>query len=363
VRSLTVPAVLVFVAAACGPVGDSSGSAGATPNGTRITRPSTLLMRGGDAPVLLRAVPEAGSFVLPYRGGWRYDGRQGTLAPAAPAAQGVDHPSPNGMLTAIERESLTPAGYSFSKELAIRDRPGGPEHTIYRAPVMFYWLAWSPDGRFIALWEIDQYSGSIDQDGRPLLVVDTASGAKIDLGKTLLFGTTAWKPPHTLAFVSGGFRMLWGDKSLRLWSPEDGVRDVSPLGAAAFAPSWSGDGRTLYFASGPSGQYDPLRIWAGRGPGDRSISVYSVASEKARPLAHEPGYVEEGARASRSGDRLLVLRRQTIEATGLAAIPRTPLEIWLTDSQGARGTPLLRFPDAFGAYGWLADPNDWEWSE
>ena len=55
-----------------------------------------------------------------------------------------------------------------SKELAVRDRPGGPERTIYRAPEMFYWLGWSPDGRFVALWEIEQYSGSVDQDGRPL---------------------------------------------------------------------------------------------------------------------------------------------------------------------------------------------------
>ena len=363
VRSLVAAAVIVCVAAACESVDATGRTAGATPNGIRLTRPSALLMWAGDSPVLLRAVPEAGSFVLPYRGGWRYDGRQGTLVPAVSAAERIERPSPTGTLTAIKRQSLTPGGYAFSKELAVRDRPGGPERTIYRAPEMFYWLGWSPDGRFVALWEIEQYSGSVDQDGRPLVVIDAANGAQVNLGRTLLFGTTAWRSPHTLAFVSGSFRMLWDSKALRLWSPEEGLSDVSPSSAAAFAPVWSADGGSLYFASGPAGQYDPLRIWAGRGPGDRSISVYQIASAKAHALAHEPGYAEEGARPSRNGERLLVLRRKTIEATSISAIPHTSLEIWLTDAQGANGTPLLGFPSAFGAYGWLSDPDDWDWTE
>src|SRR5438309_9475184 len=199
VRSLVAAAVTVCVAAWCESVDASGRTAGATPNGIRLTRPSALLMWGGDSPVLLRAVPEAGSFVLPYRGGWRYDGRQGTLVPAVSAAERIEHPSPTGTLTAIERQSLTPGGYAFSKELAVRDRPGGPERTIYRAPEMFYWLGWSPDGRFVALWEIEQYSGSVDQDGRPLIVIDAANGAQVNLGRTLLFGTTAGRSPHTLA--------------------------------------------------------------------------------------------------------------------------------------------------------------------
>src|SRR5438270_2540126 len=134
VRSLVAAAVIVCVAAAGESVEATSRTAGAPPNGIRLTRPSALRMWAGDSPVLLRAVPEAGSFVLPYRGGWRYDGRQGTLVPAVSAAERIEHPSPTGTLTAIERQSLTPGGYAFSKELAVRDRPGGPERTIYRAP-------------------------------------------------------------------------------------------------------------------------------------------------------------------------------------------------------------------------------------
>src|SRR5205807_9242242 len=166
-------------------------------------------------------------------------------------------------------------------------------------------------------------------------------------------GTWACRDPNKLAFVSVSVRMIRDSTALRLWSPEERLINVSSSLDAAFAPVWSANGGTLYFASGPDGQYDPLRIWAGRGPGDRSISVYQIASGKAHVLAHEPGYAEEGARPTRNGERLLVLRRKTIEATSISAIPHTSLEIWLTDAQGANGTPLLGFPSAFGAYGWF----------
>jgi hypothetical protein len=363
VRWFIALTAIALVAAGCNSGPRSASLPAPTPNGARITRPSGLQMWDGDAPVLLRAVPGAGTFVLPYRGGWRYDGRAGTLVPAPAPAEPLEHPAPAGRLTAIERQSLTPVGYAFSNELAVRDQTGGLVRVIYRAPTMFYWLGWSPDGRFIALWEIDQYSGSIDQDGRPLVIVDVATGARVDLGRTLLFGTTAWKAPHTLAFVRGTFRMLWDNKSLELWSPEDGVRQVSPSSTAGFAPVWSANGGSLYFASGPAGQYIPLPVIAGRGVGDRVISVYQVASGTLLSLAQEPGYVDEGARPSRDGTRLLVLRRKAVEVTDLSTFPGVDLEIWLTDANGAHGTALMRFPKSFGAYGWLPDPTDWEWSE
>ena len=112
-------------------------------------------------------------------------------------------------------------------ELAIRDGAGGPERVVYRAPELFYWSGWSPDGRYVALWEVDFYSGSVDLDGRPLLVIDAATGTRVVLGRTLLYGSTAWVPPHTLAFVAGFGRAIWDNKRLTLWSPETGTRDLT----------------------------------------------------------------------------------------------------------------------------------------
>jgi dipeptidyl aminopeptidase/acylaminoacyl peptidase len=189
------------------------------------------------------------------------------------------------------------------------------------------------------------------------------SGHIVDLGKTLLFGTTAWTPPHTLAFVLGSFRMVWDDKSIDIWSPESGTRDVTTSGASGFAPAWSADGKALYFASGSAGQYDPIPVLAGRRVGDRRITVLDLETGNIHVLPHEPGYVEEAARPSRDGTRLLVLRRKTVEASDLRAIPDAPFEIWLTNRDGAHGTALVRISNAFGAYGWLPDPSEWEWSE
>ena len=325
----------------------------------RLTRPAAPY--GGDPPILLRALPEAGTFVA--RGRWQYDGVHGTLEQAAAIAEPLEHPAPSGTLVAIEHEGRTPGGYAISNELVIRDGAGGPERVVYRAPELFYWSGWSPDGRYIAVWEVDFLSGSVDLDGRPLLVIDAATGTRATLGRTLLDGSTAWAPPHTLAFVAGFGRAIWDDKRLRLWSPEAGTRDLTPEGIASYAPAWSGDGQSLYFASGPAGEYDPLAVFAGRGVGDRRIAVLDIATGARRSLAHAPGYVEEGARPSHDGTRLLVLRRKTVVSTDVRSIPDAPLEVWLTDTDGAHGTALVRITRGFGYSGWDPGPTEWNWSE
>lgn len=214
------------------------------PHPSIVRRPTPI---HGDPPTVLGALADAGTFVF-LSGRYRYDGAGGTVEAVASADPPREHPAPLGALTALERQTRTAGGFWISNELAVRDGAAA-ERVIYRAPEMFYWSGWSPDGRYIALWEVDFFSGSIDLDGRPLLVIDATSGAKVDLGWTLLNGTTAWTGPHTLAFVSGRFRDVFGNKALRLWSPENGVSDVTAPGTAALAPVWSADGRRLYFVT------------------------------------------------------------------------------------------------------------------
>ncbi len=327
-----------------------------------VARPPVWLARA-ITPVALSALPAAGSLVVRFDGTWRYDGRAGTIVRLALAPVLTEHPAPQGSQVAVERLRPTPGGYLIAKELAVREQ--GVERVVYRTPGDgFYWSGWSPDGRYLALWEIGTFSGSIDQDGRPLVVIDARSGDRTDLGKTLLYGTTAWTAPHTLAYVAGSFRMVWATKALRLWAPETGIRDLSGPGVAAFAPVWSADGRSLYFVSGPDGQWDPVQAAAGRGIGNRRANVWDAASGSIRALAHEPGYVEEGVRPSRDGAHLLVLRRRTAVATDLRSIPEVDLEVWLTDADGANGKPLVRFPaSGLNAYGYHTGPSEWDWSE
>ncbi|MDE3192578.1 MAG: PD40 domain-containing protein [Chloroflexota bacterium] len=325
-----------------------------------VPRPSPLA-----DPVVINAVPAAGAIAIAYDGATRtYDGRAGTLGYRPPARAPTEHPAPVGSTVAVERLVPTAPASRFlvAKELAVRD--GGVERVVYRAPGSgFYWSGWSPDGRYVALWEIDQFS-SADLDGRPLVVVDVRTGQRTDLGRTLLNGTTAWTAPHTLAYVAGASRVVWEHKTLRLWTSEHGITDVTPASVAAFAPVWSSDGRRLYFIAGPPGGWDPLSAANGRGVGDRRIDVYDAATGAVRALPHAPGYVEEGVRPSRDGSRLLVLRRRIVHSADLASTRPEDLEVWLTEADGRNGTPLVGFPGyGLGYYGYYTGPSEWTWSE
>lgn len=339
-------------------------SPSASPGNVILTRQAVGIGRSV-APIGITAVPAAGRLVMRLGGTWWYEGRTATVVAFPSASTETEHRSPAGGLIAVERFSPTVPGgtYLIAKELALREQ--GLERVIYRAPTDgFYWSGWFPDGRYVALWEIGTFSGSLDMDGRPLVVIDTQTGQRAELGATLLHGTTAWTAPHTLAFISGAGRMVWDTKTLRLWSPESGTRDITGADVAALAPAWSADGRSLWFVSGPAGKWEPVEAVAGRGVGDRRVSVWDAATGSIRALAHEAGYVEEGVRPSRDGTRLLVLRRQTAVASDIASIPGVHLEVWLTDADGSHGKILVRFPGlGLSAYGYQTGATEWDWSE
>src|SRR5947207_941988 len=86
----------------------------------------------------------------------------------------------------------------------------------------------------------ERHGGATSLDGVALPVIDAATGTRVVPGRTLLYGSTAWTAPHTLAFVAGFGRAIWDDKRLRLWSPETGTRDLTADGIASYAPAWSG---------------------------------------------------------------------------------------------------------------------------
>src|SRR5206468_2826361 len=97
-------------------------SAPAASQAVRLSRPAPY---HGDPPVLLRAVPEAGTFTS-RAGRWRYDGVRGALEQVAAVDEPLEHPAPVGTLVAVERQTRTPGGFAISNALAIRDAAGGP---------------------------------------------------------------------------------------------------------------------------------------------------------------------------------------------------------------------------------------------
>src|SRR5206468_1197205 len=67
--------------------------------------------------------------------------------------------------------------------------PTGTPRRLYEpagATAFLFTVAWSPDGRWLTVWEQPVVSNSWGADGDRLLLVDPTDGRVTDLGKTLL---------------------------------------------------------------------------------------------------------------------------------------------------------------------------------
>jgi hypothetical protein len=282
--------------------------------------------------------------------------------------------SPEGRRVAVLRSK---PGTSFEARahnaLWIIDADGTPRR-IYepKEPNAFlFYLAWSPDGRWLTLWEQPIVSNSVMADGDRLLLVDTADGTVIDLGKTLVArGWLQWSADGRLAFVRGGDRQTWLGKQLVIRSPNGTVRVITDDDHVGLAPAWvSGPGGTLglTWVEAPVGDGNGGVYVAGTGAGAR----YGIASDDLRSPGHRLPFagIVEGLRSSADATVNLVLVRR----------PSSPgrdeygaLELWLMKPPGSGTSTQVRLVTglgdlAFGYYGlqpslfdlvaWSLDPR------
>jgi hypothetical protein len=234
------------------------------------------------------------------------------------------------------------------------------------APYVFrrteYLGAFSPDERYLVMWQVAFVSASADADGRPFVVIDLASGALIELGYTL-YSTYAWQAPHTLAYVSGGGRETWVSKALRIWTPEAGIRDVTTRGEVGLAPTWAPDGR-LWFVTGLEGQYDRSAFFSGRGIGDRSIVALDLVTGIRTHFPRAADYADEGVRISDDGRAVLILRRKLAFVPNRSTTePDSWVELWSTQTDGSGARRLVRLPAnaGFGYYGTFGSLAKMDW--
>jgi len=285
----------------------------------------------------------------------------GTLEQAPAIDEPLEHPAPSGTLVAIEHQGRTPGGYAISSELAIRDGAGGPERVVYRAPELFYWSSWSPmagtsrSGRSTSprLYRPRWPSAGDHRGG--------------DRNKGHAWADTLVRQHGLDTAAHPGLRGRVGtggvdDKRLKSWSSENGS-GADPGGIASYAPAWSGDGRSLYFASGRSGDYQPLAVFAGQGIGNRRIAVAECRDGRATFARTRAWLCRGGCASIPRWHTAPVLRRKTVVATEVRSIAEAPFEVWLTDADGAHGTALVRIPKSFGYSGWDPGPTEWNWSE
>lgn len=259
------------------------------------------------------------------------------------------HWSPDGDKLALERltaDSALPGG-RIPKELVLLDLRGGTVTSLYRAGVRpdatFRFATWSPDSEIVGVWDIP-FASSGDLDGRPLLMIRTADGARWDLGTTLLVRSwLSWSSPHTLAFVEGKGRATIAEKAVRTWSPESGESPVSRAGHVAFSPSFLPGGQALHFVLAPETTYDAQQFAAGLGSGDRQVVRHVLGSDMPTDAAPSTEFAEEAVRVSSDGAWQLVLRRPL-----RSPVPQA--EMWLVSIDGRTQRPLVRLTWAAHAY-------------
>jgi hypothetical protein len=332
-------------------------------------------------PVAVAADPRAGEISGGLLYGWKYDGRTGTLTKDQTVLPG-SRLSPSGRwrlegrnvmsgaiiertdlwlidtATSVERLLYSPPPATWSGA-NIQPNQNIPAYPFQRTEAV---VSWSPDERYLTLMRIDQVSASWDADGRPLLVIDVASGARTELGEALFGYAGAWRAPHTLAFVAGRGRETWLGKTLTVWTPESGTRAYTTPDEIGIAPAWSADGR-LWFVSGPTGPYDVPTFFSGRGIGDRSIFALDIATGLRSPLPRVAGYADEGVRVSDDGRLLLLERRKLDPAPRTGQSPNSWLELWIANADGSDAKPLVKMSavNGFGYYGGYGSLAKLEW--
>jgi hypothetical protein len=281
--------------------------------------------------------------------------------------------SPDGRRVAVLRSK---PGTTFDARahnaLWIIDADGTPRRLYEpKEPNAFlFYLAWSPDRRWLTVWEQPIVSNSVMADGDRLLLVDTTDGTVIDLGKTLVArGWLRWSADGRLAFVRGGDRETWLGKQLVIRSPDGTVRVITDDDHVGLAPAWvPGAGGTLglTWVEAPVGNGNGGVYVAGTGAGAR----YGVVSDDLRgPGTRLPfPRIVEGIRPSADvGVSLVLVRRPSAPGRDEYGA----LELWLTKPPGGIATqvPLITgLGDlAFGYYGlqpslfdlvaWSLDPR------
>jgi hypothetical protein len=231
----------------------------------------------------------------------------------------------------------------------------GHTREVYRPPArgVLTTPRWSPDGRFAVIRQYTTTSNSFAADGvgTSLLLIEVATGHVVDLG--IVMSAPQWGPRGELAYVSGGGRMTWENKTLFVRGA-DGRERVAQTPTSeprvALAPAWDAGGR-LAWISGPAlpGSGNGDGYIDGAGAGQRIVVIGDGANTS--EVRCGAGRVAEGVRWSNDGDALLVLCRKP-------GRDPFPLELWLHRMSDGTSAPLVTGlvggpPEAagFGVYG------------
>ena len=313
--------------------------------------------------------------------GWRYDGRAGTLTKDRSVPRSTL--SPSGRWT-LEARNVMNGAIIERTDLWLIDAATGAARLLYSPPELppqqagqnvqpnslippYVFqrtenpIAWSPDEKYLTMAQVQMVSASADADGRPLVVIEIATGKITELGYALYGYSGVWRAPHTLAYVDGAGRETWRGKTLSVWSPETGKRELTDPLEVGLAPTWGPDGR-LWFAAGPAGQYDVPTFFSGQGIGDRSVYALDLATGRRMQFPRVAGYADEGALVSDDG-RFVLIDRRRLDPAPTGGMKNSWLELWIANVDGSDAKPLMKMSavNGFGYYGGFGSLAKLEW--
>ncbi|HET9476409.1 MAG TPA: LuxR C-terminal-related transcriptional regulator [Dehalococcoidia bacterium] len=295
---------------------------------------------------------------------WLFDpsnGENRQLLPADPNRGDIAW-SPDGRYLALERpeKPARPEDVpSTPQRIQVYDTlTGGLSDAFSTTDSVPRLHSWSPDGRWLLFWATGE-SASLGADGMPLLALPVDGGEPVPISDfALMYGSFAeWsREGYVVLHVDGGGRTVTVDKRIIVERAAPPFRrEVSPADQYAMNPSYGPDSIAIAYAGGPA---DAQNAGSPSGEALKRRRIWYVLADGTglRQLTDDSAYSDDRPLWSRDASNILFarLRASDVGEEGPAAA-----ELWLMRSDGSGGRKVVDLGAVswFGYYGYI------DWSE
>ena len=249
--------------------------------------------------------------------------------------------SPNGKWLAYVREEVMKEKQPPDNRYASlwRIRTDGSDATelfnTASVPGGLMVAGWSPDSQYILFWPVPLFSSSLLADGTSLMAIPASGGQPVKLVESMLAHDDflAWSPDgKLLAVTEGSGRQMWLHKRIAVVEPTSGTLTyLTDDRTAAFSPAWSPDEQRIAYVAAPDISFVGGGEEAKAGTTQRRIWVMNRDGSAQRQLTHDAAYRDERPLWSADGSHILFAR---LDQKGRASL-------WLIRNDGSELQPVV----------------------